>query len=120
MPKFNKSEDELYSHFEKWLFVLKNLHKLIDRPAKLQEKIFSQLFEQAEIAQFDDNEYNAYEESLKEYRDLKNSLDTAFDDGIEKVARNMIAEGLAFDLISKMTGLPTDKIDDLKSKMNES
>jgi len=113
MPKFQKSEDELESHFEKWLFVLKNLHKLTNRPAKLQEKIFSQLFEQAEIAQFDDKEYEAYEESLKEYRDLKNSLDTAFDDGeyskALEVAKNMRLEGLADDLIFKMTGLnPTD------------
>ena len=29
MPKFNKKEEELETHFEKWLYVLKNLDKLI-------------------------------------------------------------------------------------------
>ncbi len=117
MPKFNKSENDLKTHFEKWLFVLKNLHKLTNRPLKLQEKIFSQLFEQAEIAQFDDKEYEAYEESLKEYRDLKNTLDTAFDDGeyskALKVAQNMRREGLSEELIKKITGLRSDDLEKL-------
>jgi len=117
MPKFNKSENELESHFEKWLYVLKNLHKLTNRPAKLQEKIFSQLFEQAEIAQFDDKEYEAYEESLKEYRDLKNSLDTAFDDGkIEEkleTARRGLEKKYPIEMIADMTGLSIEEIEKL-------
>jgi len=120
MPKFKKSEDELESHFEKWLFVLKNLHKLTDRPAKLQEKIFSQLFEQAEIAQFDEKEYEAYEESLKEYRDLKNSLDTAFDDGkfeekIETALRGL-EKKYSIEMIADMTGLPIEEIEKLNQQ----
>ncbi|MDX8394675.1 MAG: PD-(D/E)XK nuclease family transposase, partial [Mariprofundales bacterium] len=51
------------------------------RPEKLQEKVFAKLFSQAEIAGYSDDEYAEYEESLKYYRDLKNSIDTAFDDG---------------------------------------
>ncbi len=118
MPKFNKTEEELNTHFEKWLYVLKNLDKLTDRPAKLQEKIFTQLFEQAEIAQFDEKEYDDYEESLKVYRDLKNSLDTAFDEGIAegiiKTAQKMINEGLEENLICKITGLSVEEINKLK------
>ncbi len=119
MPKFNTSEKELETHFEKWLFVLKNLHKLTNHPAKLQEKIFTQLFEQAEIAQFDANEYEAYEESLKEYRDLKNSLDTAFDEGIEegviRTAKRGLEENIPLEMISKMTGLSVQQIEELNS-----
>ena len=125
MPKFNKSENELESHFEKWLFILKNLHKLTDRPAKLQEKIFSQLFEQAEIAQFNEKEYGEYEESLKEYRDLKNSLDTAFDDGkAEGIEQGIEQEKLAtasklkrlnapIEMIIEATGLSKEQIEKL-------
>jgi predicted transposase YdaD len=36
----------------------------------------------AEIARFSPKEAEAYEESLKSYRDLKNSLDTAREEGI--------------------------------------
>ena len=81
MPKFNKTEAELETHFDKWLYVLRNLEDLTKRPEKLQERIFSRLFEEAEIANYSDDEYAEYEDSLKVYRDLKNSIDTAFDEG---------------------------------------
>ena len=71
MPKFNKSEEELNGMFEKWLFVLRNLSRLMERPKALQERIFNKLFEAAEIAKFTKTEYDSYEESLKTYRDWK-------------------------------------------------
>ncbi len=117
MPKFNKTEAELESHFDKWLYVLKNLEDLSKRPAKLQEKIFNKLFEQAEIANYSDEEYAEYEESLKTYRDLKNSIDTAFEQGQKKksieVAKSMILKGYLFKDISEITGLPADEIEKL-------
>ena len=76
MPKFNKSEEELNGMFEKWLFVLRNLSRLMERPKALQERIFTKLFEAAEIAKFTKTEYDSYEESLKIYRDWKNTIDT--------------------------------------------
>jgi len=81
MPKFRKTEVELVTHFDKWLYVLKNLSDLSNRPAKLQERVFEKLFKQAEIANYSDREYAEYEASLKVYRDLKNSIDTAFEEG---------------------------------------
>jgi hypothetical protein len=42
------------------------------------------LFEAAEIAKFSPEEKEQYEESLKSYRDLKNVIDTAFDEGAIK------------------------------------
>ena len=59
------------TRFEKWLFILKNLHKLDRVPEKLKESIFLQLFETAEISKFSQQEYQDYENSLKYYRDLK-------------------------------------------------
>ena len=41
MPKFNKSIDELETHYDKWLYVLKNLNKLDRLPDTLKEKIFA-------------------------------------------------------------------------------
>ena len=52
MPKFNKSAEELETKFDKWLYVLKNLHKLDRIPEKFKENIFLKLFETAEIAKF--------------------------------------------------------------------
>ena len=54
-----------------------NKDLLISSPAALQERIFTRLFEQAEIARYTPEERQDYEDSLKVYRDMKNVLDTA-------------------------------------------
>ena len=43
----------------------------MERPPALQERIFTRLFEAAEIAKFTKEEYDSYEDSLKVYRDWK-------------------------------------------------
>jgi predicted transposase/invertase (TIGR01784 family) len=82
LPKFTKSLDELESHFDKWLFLLKHLSELSDRPQPLKERIFNQLFEVAEIANFSPIEQENYQDSLKYYRDLNNVVDTSRQEGV--------------------------------------
>ncbi len=50
----------------------------------LKERIFTKLFEEAEIAKFSQQELREYEDSLKAYRDIKNSIDTAKEEGRER------------------------------------
>ena len=125
MPHFVKTENELETTYDKWLYVLKYLPTFTERPQKLQERIFHRLFEAAEIARFTPEEKEQYEESLKSYRDLKNVIDTSFgegkeegikegkEEGIKQIALNMLKEGLNIDLISKITGLSGDEIGQL-------
>ena len=137
MPKFTKGEEELKTLYDKWLFVLHNLSRLMKRPATLQEHIFTRLFEQAEIARYTPEERQDYEDSLKVYRDMKNVLDTAElrgrekgrkegrregrKEGIEqgtfeerkKNAKAMKALGLPLETIVKVTGMSADDIDKL-------
>ena len=117
MPKFNKTEDELDGMLDKWLFVLKNLSRLFERPKALQERVFEKLFKQAEIARFTPKEVMEYEESLKIYRDLKNSMDTSYSKGEAKksleIAQRMKAMGLDIDIIAKATQLSPEQIEKL-------
>lgn len=117
LPKFIKTEKELESRFDKWLYVFRHLSKLQDRPAALQEKVFEQLFRTAEIAQFTPIERDSYEDSLRSYRDLQNSIDTAEEEGegrgIKKVAANLKKQGIALDVIIQATGLSEEEIDQL-------
>ncbi|PKM35627.1 MAG: hypothetical protein CVV06_15265, partial [Gammaproteobacteria bacterium HGW-Gammaproteobacteria-10] len=53
-------------------------------PPRLREKVFLSLFEKASIARFEPEERQAYESSLKYYRDLKNVIDTAREEGREE------------------------------------
>ena len=115
--KFNKTEDELVTLYDKWLYVLKNLSRLDERPAALKEKVFTKLFEEAEIAKFTPTELKEYEDSLKAYRDVKNSIDTALEKGREEkaiqIAKKMLAAGMDIDTIINMTDLSKDEIEKL-------
>ena len=95
IAKFDKTEDELVTLYDKWLYVLKNLSRLDERPAALKEKVFSKLFEEAEIAKFTPTELKEYEDSLKAYRDVKNSIDTALEKGREEGRAEGREEGRA-------------------------
>ncbi|GAB4405264.1 MAG: Rpn family recombination-promoting nuclease/putative transposase [Bacteroidia bacterium] len=118
LPKFQKQEDELETHFDKWLYVFRHLSHLQDRPKQLQDRIFQKLFEAAEIARFSPEERAAYEDSLKYYRDLKNVVDTSREEGIIEgmeqrsieIARKMKARGLPDAAIAELTGLSEDEI----------
>ena len=67
-------------------------------------------FQQAGIAKFSEDERHDYEQSLKVYRDLKNVIDTAFDEGIIKVAKLMKLNNEPIEII-KYTGLTKEQID---------
>ena len=95
MPKFTKKEDELATMFDKWLYVLRNLSRLLERPAALQERVFTRLFEQAEIAKLTKEERDEYAESVKVYRDLINVVNTAERKGKKQGFAEGRAEGLA-------------------------
>ena len=94
IAKFEKSEEELVTLYDKWLYVLKNLSTLNKRPKALRDKVFDRLFEEAEIARFTPRELREYEDSCKAYRDLKNSLDTALRQGHAKGLEEGHAKGL--------------------------
>jgi len=85
MENFNKSIDELENHLDKWLYVLKHLDKFDRIPERIREKIFERVFQIAQYENLSRDEQHAYENSLKYYRDLKNSLDKAFEDGKQEV-----------------------------------
>ena len=84
MPKFTKREEELETLFDKWLFALKNLSKLQNRPKALQERVFKKLFDIAEFERLTPKEKRAYDESLKHYWDLKNVIDTAVEEAVQE------------------------------------
>ena len=94
IAKFEKTEEELVTLYDKWLYVLKNLSTLNNRPKALRDKVFDRLFEEAEIARFTPRELREYEDSRKAYRDLKNSLDTALRQGHAKGLEEGHAKGL--------------------------
>ena len=139
MPKFSKNLDELKTRFDKWLYVIRNLNRLERIPDTLREQVFDQLFDSAEIARFTQDQVRSYEKSLKYYRDMKNSLDTAFDEGKEEgraegkqegkeegeqqkeheIVINGLKQGLDKEVIASLTGLPLEAIKQVAQEIHE-
>ena len=79
---------------------------------------FDRLFEEAEIAKFTPQEMREYETSKMAYRDIKNSIDTAKQEGKNEkaleIAKNMLTDGVDINLIMKYSGLTQEQIEKLK------
>ena len=124
LPKFSKTVDELESNFDKWCYLLRHLPSLTNRPARLQEKVFLKVFELAEIAKYSPEEAAEYESSLKVYRDLKNVIDCAYDEGLAEgveigmekgaqqtkleIARKLMAKGMSAEEAAEIAGVAVD------------
>ena len=134
LPKFTKTLDQLETHQDKWLYLLRHLPDLDEQPQPFQDAVFLQLFEIAEIANFSPNEQDIYQNSLKYYRDLNNVVDTARQEGLEEgikqgieqgieqsrkaerwaIARDLLSE-LSNETISQSTGLTIAEVEQLRS-----
>jgi predicted transposase/invertase (TIGR01784 family) len=115
MPKFNKKVEELETRFEKWMYVLKNLKRLDSLPEKLRERIFEKMFAVAEISKLSKEDYQQYIVSLNAYRDFKNSIDTARDEGKAErnieIAKKLKINGMPFGKISEITDLAIEEVE---------
>ena len=132
MPKFNKTEDELESMFDKWLFVLRNLASLLERPRALQNRVFDRLFETAEIAKFTKTELSEYWDSLKNFRDWYSVISTAEKKGREEgrvegieqgekrtqncIIKKMLSMGQPLEYISECTDKPVEYIREIATE----
>ena len=118
ISKFDKRIEELKTNYDKWLFVLQNLSRLNSQPKYLQTAVFTRLFKQAEIAGFTRTELREYEDSLKAFRDLRNTLDNAKQEGrVEgekskaiEIAKNLLEMEMPIDAIMKATGLSSEEV----------
>lgn len=103
MPKFDKDIDNLNGFADCWLYIIKNLAKLNEKPKRFVDKVFERFFRVAEIARFTPEQRQAYETSLKIMRDYNNTINSAeykgrkegLAEGIEKGLAEGIEKGLA-------------------------
>lgn len=135
MPKFRKTEGELVTILDKWLYAIKNLESLMDKPKALVDAVFERFFEQAEIANFTKQELYDYRESQKDYWDMFSVVETAENKGVAKgleqgraegraegisetkkaIAMSLLSMELSLERISQATGLTIDEIKSIES-----
>lgn len=108
---------------------------------KSQEGVFKRLLEIAEVAQYDKKEQFVYQESLKDYWDLKSSMETYFMEGKEegrelgrqegrqegieegkkeqaiKTAITLLKSNVDLSIISTSTELSVEELEKLKNEL---
>ena len=132
MPHFNKTIQELETRLDKWLYFIKNIEKFETIPDIFKDAIFEQAIKKAEIANYTYEERDAYEASLKIYRDMYSVIDYAFTQGEIKgreenealqkiteknnnlkIAKALKDNGISIEIIANSTGLTIKEIEEL-------
>ena len=121
MPNFKKTEQELETRLDEWLYFIQNLEDFQTIPAIFEDEIFMQAFEKAEIAKYSELEFNEYQQSLKYFRDNNATFDYAVEIAFEKgqkkrsieIAKSLKDSGVSNDIISSTTGLSENGIENL-------
>ena len=125
MPFFNKKEDELVTHYDKWCYFLKYLQSFDDIPQILNEPVFDKAFKTAALAAMNPKDREEYEQSKLVYSELKAVMDTSKEEGRDegreegeiikarKIAKEMKARGFVIDVIAEITNLSNEEIENL-------
>ena len=138
LGRFKKRISELETAFEKWIYLLKNMHRMTEIPPEFSEPLFERLFLLAEIGNFTPDEMKQYYNSLENMGDYDNIIHTAQEEaekrGLEKglarghaeglaeghaeaqveIARKMLAAGMTVEQTAQLTGLAADEVKELQ------
>lgn len=125
LERFNKYIWELDSIFDKWMYLLKHMHEMVEIPKEFSDPLFTRLFLLAEIDKFTAEEKKQYLKSLENMGDYDNIINTAAEEaekrGIEKGRKENALEnakkfkelGVSIEIISQATGLSNEEINAL-------
>lgn len=121
IPKFAKTQDQLITDFDRWLYLLKNLSRLEKIPEFLNKQVFQRLFQIAEVANLNKEERMAYHFALKTKWDNESVLTFQREKGLAEgarkkaleTARKMKAKGYSVHAIAEITELPMNEIEKL-------
>ena len=92
--RFDKRPEELKTNLDKWFYVLKNLHRLLERPTALVDRIFRRFFEAAEVISLTKEEKKQYVSNMINERDTYNQIAYAREFGREEGIKQGLEQGL--------------------------
>jgi len=117
LTNFDKSERELITNLDKWVYLLKNMHLLDKLPEFLNEGIFKKVFNITEMSKLTKEERMRYERDLKTKSDFEGgiaySIEKAEKTKVLEIAHAMKMDGLTVSQIQKFTKLEIEEIEQL-------
>jgi predicted transposase/invertase (TIGR01784 family) len=138
LGKFNKTEEELETDLDYWMYCFKHSSILKNQPKKIQGEIFNKLFNRIDTGNLTDDNMETYNKSIMEYADVRfvaaSNLEIGYNRGIERgiekgmevgykkgieggkleVAKKLLDIHLSVNEIAKATGLTPAQIQQIK------
>jgi predicted transposase/invertase (TIGR01784 family) len=136
LKKFNKKFEDLNTYEEKWCYFFKHANDPDDigELLKNSDEIITKAYHELEAHNWTKEELRAYEASEKISKDarareqyleqmakekeetaLKKGREEGMEEGIKKVAKNLLTQKMDINLISESTGLSVEEIKKLKN-----
>ena len=129
LGRFKKRIWELETVFDKWMYLLKHMHEMVEIPKEFDDSVFSHLFLLAEINTFTSEELIQYQKSLENMGELENIINSteeraremgrvegrvegSHDKAIE-IAENMLSAGIPVEQVAQLTGLGLSEVEKL-------
>lgn len=94
LGRFNKRMWELDGVFDKWMYLLKHIHEMVEIPKEFNDSLFTRLFMLSEIDNFTAEEYEQYVKSLESMGDYQNIINTAVEEAEKRGMEKGLEKGL--------------------------
>ena len=121
LPKFRKKNPDISSKLDQWLWLICGEEEKIKMAKNENEKI-KEAKSELEKLEMSAEDRELYELRLKAIRDEINIRESGYTDGMrdgeekgkKEIAKNLLKQNIAIDIISQATGLTQEEIEKLK------
>ncbi len=81
LPRFRKTADQLVDEADRWLYLLRHLAELKQVPPGFSAMVFEKFIGEASLAKLTPDQRKLYRDGIKHSRDLRNVIETSYDNG---------------------------------------
>ena len=122
MPKFINLDQngmiDTNDRMAKWIRFLTNMDDVRWEEMAKQEPIIEKAVDKLRLASLDPETRMLYEAREKALKDIASIRGEGVDEGVEKVARKMLREGMDIPFVMRMTELSREEVEKIASELN--
>lgn len=115
LQKFNKTENQLQTIIDKWVYFIKYADGLEILPENIEDDGLKAAYQSAQMHTWTKQELEEYDYAAMREADGINREIKAMKVGKLEVAKNMLLEGFEIEIIVKITGLAQTEIEEIKT-----